>query len=60
MHKQLMCDVPYGVLISGGLDSSVIAAIAAQYSKKRIESGDTKNALEPMSEFEIWVKEIYL
>jgi asparagine synthase (glutamine-hydrolysing) len=40
VHKQLMCDVPYGVLISGGLDSSVIAAIAAQYSKKRIESGD--------------------
>ena len=29
VHKQLMCDVPYGVLISGGLDSSVIAAIAA-------------------------------
>jgi len=33
VKKQLMCDVPYGVLISGGLDSSVIAAIAAKYIK---------------------------
>ena len=47
VHKQLMCDVPYGVLISGGLDSSVIAAIAAQYSKKRIESGDAEEAWWP-------------
>lgn len=47
VHKQLMCDVPYGVLISGGLDSSVIAAIAAQYSKKRVESGDAEEAWWP-------------
>jgi len=47
VHKQLMCDVPYGVLISGGLDSSVIAAIAARYSKKRIESGDAEEAWWP-------------
>jgi len=47
VHKQLMCDVPYGVLISGGLDSSVIAAIAAKYSKKRIESGDAEEAWWP-------------
>jgi len=47
VHKQLMCDVPYGVLISGGLDSSVIAAIAARYSKKRIESEDAEEAWWP-------------
>jgi len=47
VHKQLMCDVPYGVLISGGLDSSIIAAIAAKYSKKRVESADTEEAWWP-------------
>ena len=47
VHKQLMCDVPYGVLISGGLDSSVIAAIAAKYSKKRVESQDEEEAWWP-------------
>jgi len=47
VYKQLMCDVPYGVLISGGLDSSVIAAIAAKYSKKRVESGDAEEAWWP-------------
>ena len=47
VHKQLMCDVPYGVLISGGLDSSVIAAIAAKYSRKRVESGDAEEAWWP-------------
>ncbi len=40
IKRQLMCDVPFGLLISGGLDSSIIAAIAAKYSKKRIESND--------------------
>ena len=47
VYKQLMCDVPYGVLISGGLDSSVIAAIAAKYSKKRVESDDAEDAWWP-------------
>jgi asparagine synthase (glutamine-hydrolysing) len=47
VKQQLMCDVPYGVLISGGLDSSLIAAIAAQHRFKRIESRDTEEAWWP-------------
>ena len=47
VKRQLMCDVPYGVLLSGGLDSSVISAIAEKYSAMRVESGDTDRAWWP-------------
>ena len=47
VHRQLMSDVPYGVLLSGGLDSSIISAIAKKYSARRVETNDLKEAWYP-------------
>src|SRR5690606_28500736 len=47
VRRQLMSDVPYGVWLSAGLDSSVVAAITKKVAARRVESDNREEAWYP-------------